>query len=1052
MSRFFIDRPIFAWVIALLIMLGGTLAIVKMPVTQYPDVAAPAVNVSGSYPGASAQTVQDSVVQVIEQQMNGLDGFRYLSSDSNADGSFSVTVTFDQGTDPDIAQVQVQNKLQAATPLLPAEVQSQGLKVAKYQINFMLVATLYSEDGRLDGDFLGDYMMANLRDPVSRTQGVGEVMNFGSQYAMRIWLNPEKLHSCQLMPSDVIAAIQAQNVQVSAGQLGALPSLEGTALNATVTGKSKYSTAGEFEQILLKVNPDGSRVRLRDVARAGLGSESYATSSEYNGQPAAAMAIRLATGANVLETSRAVKATIDRLAPFFPDGVKVAYPYETAPSVQTSLTSVGHTLIEAIVLVFLVMYLFLQNVRATLIPTLAVPVVLLGTFGVLFAFGYSINLITMFALILAIGLLVDDAIMVVENVERIMAEENIPPREATRKSMGQLQGALVGIGLVISAVFFPMAFFAGSTGIIYRQFSVTIIAAMSLSVLIAIVFTPALCAGLLKHKAHRDPATARGFFGWFNRAFLRGTRKYTAGVEGILRRKRLFAGAALGLFGAVTLLFPLLPTAFLPEEDQGRLMISIQLPDNAAADRTQKVTDEVVRYLLEDEKGVVDAAMSISGFSFAGRGQNMGMAFVNLKPYEERTGEGADAFSLVARARKRFAGITDATVMPLVPPAISELGNATGFDFFLQDQGGLGHQALLAARNQFLGLAARDPGLALVRPNGLADQPQYHLTIDEEKARTFGVNLGDLNQNLSVAWGSAYVNDFLDRGRVKKVYVQGEAGSRLAPEDFDRWHVRNRDGQMVSFAAVADGDWGLGSPKLSRYNGVESMEILGQGAAGVSSGAAMQKVEELAKQLPPGIGLSFTGLSYEERLAGGQTGQLYAISVLIIFLCLAALYESWSIPASVMLAVPLGVLGAVSANLLRGLHNDVFFQVGILTVMGLAAKNAILIVEFAKDLHEKEGLSLAGAAVGAARLRLRPILMTSLAFVFGVLPMAKASGASAASQQALGTAVVGGTLSATTLGIFFVPLFYVLAAGLFNRRRAAASTAPASETEPQPAG
>ncbi len=1047
MSGFFIDRPIFAWVIAILIMLGGVLAIVKLPVTQYPDVAAPAISVTGSYPGASAQTVQDTVVQIIEQQMNGLDGFRYISSDSSADGSFTVVITFDQGTDPDIAQVQVQNKLQLATPMLPGEVQSQGLSVAKYQVNFMAIAALYSEDGRLDSEFLGDYLISNLRDPISRTRGVGEVMGFGSQYAMRIWLDPEKLHSYQLMPSDVIAAVSNQNVQISAGQLGGLPTLGGVQLNATVAAKSKLTRAEDFEELLLKVNPDTSQVRLRDVATVALGGENYGTSAKYNGFPASALAIRMAAGANVLETTAAVKETVRRLEPFLPAGVKAAFPYETAPSVQTSISAVVHTLVEAVVLVFLIMYLFLQNFRATIIPTLAVPVVLLGTFGVLFAFGYSINVITMFAMVLAIGLLVDDAIVVVENVERLMMYEGLSPREATRKSMDQIQGALVGIGLVIGAVFFPMAFFAGSTGVIYRQFSITIIAAMGLSVVIALVFTPALCAGILRPHAHHERA---GFlFTHFNHLLLRGTEKYARGVGTLLRRKRLGAALALGLFAAVALLFPLLPTAFLPEEDQGNLLISVQLPPNASAERAGKVLDEINGYLLRDEAGVISSTMAISGFSFAGRGQNVGMIFATMKPFAERAGDAPGLSDLAGRAWRRFGAIADATIIPVIPPSIPELGNATGFDFYLQDQGRVGHKVLMNARNRFLGLAAGDPSLAMVRPNGLDDQPQYKVVIDDEKARSFGINLSDINSTMSVAWGSAYVNDFIDQGRVKKVFVQGQAAARIAPEDFGRWHVRNQAGGMVSFAALAEGRWEEGSPKLSRYNGVESLEILGQGAPGVSTGEAMRRVEELARELPPGVAVSFTGLSYEERMAGGQTGQLYVVSLLIVFLCLAALYESWSIPASVMLVVPLGVLGAVLANLARGLHNDVFFQVGLLTVIGLAAKNAILIVEFAKTLHENEGRSLAEAAVEAAKLRLRPILMTSLAFVFGVLPMALASGASAASQRALGTAVVGGTLAATALGVFFVPLFYVLVAGLNRREKTVEQPLPISEPEPE---
>ncbi|MDR0882752.1 MAG: efflux RND transporter permease subunit [Candidatus Adiutrix sp.] len=1036
MSHFFINRPIFAWVVALVIMLGGVMSIMALPVTQYPDVAAPAVYINGSFPGASAQTVQDTVVQVIEQQISGLDGFRYISSQSNSDGSFSIIVTFNQGTEPNMAQVQVQNKLALAQPMLPLDVQNQGISVGKYQVNFMILVSLYCDTGRYNERDLGNYIIANLKDPLSRTQGVGEIMQMAGQYAMRIWLNPEKLFSFQLMPADVVAAVNSQNVQVSSGQLGGLPTVKGVQLNATVIGKSKMTSVADFEDILLKVQPDGSRIRLRDVAEVELGSENYNITALYNGYPSAALAIRMASGSNVLEATRAVKATVAELEPFFPEGIKVVYPYETAPSVTASIEAVIHTLVEAIVLVFLVMYLFLQDFRATIIPTLAVPVVLLGTYAILFLFGFTINIITMMAMVLAIGLLVDDAIVVVENVERLMVDEGLPPKEATEKSMGQIQGALVGIGLVISAVFFPMAFFAGSTGVIYRQFSVTIIAAMSLSVLIAIVFTPALCATMLKpRKEHSAPKSLLlgRFLSWFNRMFFHNSQRYARGVDKVLGRKRLFVAITLGIFAAVALLFPLLPTAFLPDEDNGVIIVIFQLPPNATKERAAAVYGEVLQYIQKEEQATVKEMISISGFSFAGRGQNMGIAFVKGRDFAERKGSGLSMFDLAGRAMRRFAAIKDASIYALVPPPISELGNATGFDFFLMDRSGLGHQALMDARNQLLGAAAQEPTLTMVRPNGLGDQPQYKIEIDDEKARSLSTSLADINSTMSVAWGGAYINDFIDRGRVKKVFVQGAADSRVAPEDFNRWHVRNANGQMVPFSAFSEGEWIMGSPKLERYNGVPAMEILGQPIAGISSGDAMATVEKIGRQLPPGVDVSFTGLSFEERLAGAQSAKLYAISLLIVFLCLAALYESWSIPVSVMLIVPMGVLGAVAANLIRGLNNDVFFQVGLLTIIGLSAKNAILIVEFAKDLHDKEGRTLMAAAVEAAKLRFRPILMTSLAFVFGVLPMAKASGASSASQHALGTTVVGGTLSATCLAVFFVPLFYVMVAGLFHK-------------------
>ncbi|THF63674.1 efflux RND transporter permease subunit [Pseudothauera nasutitermitis] len=1040
MSRFFIDRPIFAWVVAIVIMLAGTLAILALPVNQYPNVAPPAVSVSVTYPGASAQTVQDTVVQVIEQQLNGLDGLRYISSASNADGSMEIIVTFEQGTDPDIAQVQVQNKLQLATPMLPQEVQQQGIRVAKYQQNFMLVVGLVSEDGSLSNFDLSDYIVSNLQDPVSRTKGVGDFMVFGSAYAMRIWLDPAKLNSYQLTPPDVLAAIRAQNVQVSAGQLGGLPTRDKVQLNATVLGKTRMKSAAEFENILLKVDASGAQVRLKDVAEVGLGAQNFSIAGNYNGHPSSGIALRLATGANVLDTIENVRETLAGLEPYFPAGVKVVYPYDTSPVVTASIQSVVVTLFEAIVLVFLVMYLFLQNFRATLVPTLAVPVVLLGTFGVLFAAGFTINILTMFAMVLAIGLLVDDAIVVVENVERIMHEEGLPAKEATKKSMGQITGALVGIGLVISAVFVPMAFLGGSTGVIYRQFSITIAAAMTLSVLVAIVFTPALCATILRQK-DVEAGEQNRFFRWFNHVFNASADGYERGVSGILGRKKRF----LVLYGIMVVvlgvLFMRLPTAFLPEEDQGMMLVQVQMPPNTSAERTEAVLAEVRDYLLQDEAAAVESVMTVRGFNFAGRGQNSGIAFVSLKPFDARNAPALRVQALAGRAFARFSAIKDGTVIPIVPPSIMELGNATGFDLYLQDNGGVGHETLMAARNQLLGMAAQEPGLQLVRPNGLSDEPQYQIVIDDEKARAHQVSIADINDTLSVAWGSAYVNDFIDRGRVKRVYVQGQTDARLAPEDFDQWYVRNAEGRMVPFSAFASGHWTFGSPKLERYNGVSAVQILGQAAPGYSSGEAMATMERLARQLPPGVGLAFSGLSYEERLAGEQSTFTLVFSLVVVFLCLAALYESWSIPFSVILVVPVGILGAVMATLGRGLSNDVFFQIGMITTMGLAAKNAILIVEFARELHEKEGLSLFDAAVQAARMRLRPIIMTSLAFVMGVLPLAIASGASSGSQHAIGTSVVGGTLAGTFLAIFFVPLFFFVVASLF-KKDAAPATAP----------
>ncbi|WP_455925401.1 efflux RND transporter permease subunit [Pseudomonas putida] len=1044
MANFFINRPIFAWVVAIVIMLAGGLAILKLPVNQYPNIAAPAVNITVTYPGASAQTVQDTVVQVIEQQLNNLDGLRYMSSESNSDGSTNITVTFDQGTNPDIAQVQVQNKLQLATPLLPEEVQRQGLRVAKYQVNFMLIVGLYSEDGSMDDFDIGNYIASNLKDPVLRTKGVGDYLMLGAQYAMRIWVDPEKLVSYQLTPQDVIDAVSSENVQVSSGSLGGLPTHKGVQLNATILGKSRMTTAEEFREILLKVNPDGSQVRVKEVAEVGLGAENFSISGTYNGKPAAALALRLATGANLLDTVKAVRKTVADLQPYMPKGLKVVFPYDTSPVVGASIHEVVKTLFEGIVLVFLVMYLFMQNLRATLIPTLAVPVVLLGTFGVLSAFGFTINTLTMFGMVLAIGLLVDDAIVVVENVERVMVEDHLSPKAATQKSMGQIQGALVGIAMVLSAVFVPMAFFGGATGIIYRQFSVTIVSAMALSVLVAMVFTPALCATLLKPVSH-DHHHKKGFFGWFNRTFERGADRYQGGVAAIARRKGLFLLVWAGIVAGVVFLFPRIPTAFLPDEDQGTMVVQVQMPPNTAAGRTQVVLDQVRDYLLNDERGIIESAYTVNGFNFAGRGQNSGMLFIGLKPWEAREGGDTSIFSLATRLQKMGSAIKDGTVVAIVPPAILELGNAKGFDLYLQDNTGLGHEQLMQARDKFLQLAAQNPLLRNVRPNGLSDEPQYKVVIDDEKARALQVSIADINQTMTSAWGSSYVNDFVDRGRVKKVYVQGQIDSRISPQDFDKWYVRNNKGEMVKFSAFASGYWTYGSPKLERYNGIPAVEIQGEPALGHSTGEAMAEAEKIVAQLPSGIGIQFTGISYEERSAGSQAPALYAISLLIVFLCLAALYESWSVPVAVIMVVPLGVIGAVIATLARGLSNDVFFQVGLLTTVGLSAKNAILIIEFAKALHEEHGKPLLEAAVEAARLRLRPIIMTSLAFMLGVLPLAISNGAGSGSQHSIGTGVVGGMVTATFLAVFFVPMFFVVICNLFSKKAAPQSQALVGE-------
>nr|AXL05078.1 multidrug efflux pump subunit AcrB [Aeromonas hydrophila] len=1032
MARFFIDRPIFAWVIALVIMLAGSLAIIKLPVAQYPSIAPPAVGISASYPGASAKTVEDSVTQIIEQNMTGLDHLLYMSSQSDSAGRVSVTLTFQPGTDPDIAQVQVQNKLQQAMSLLPQEVQQQGIRVQKTSSSFLMVAAFISSDGSMNNDDLADYVVSNIKEPLSRLDGVGDITLFGSQYSMRVWLDPNKLNRVQMTPGDVQAAIKAQNAQVAFGKLGGTPSVEDQQFTATIMGQTRLSTVEQFNDILLRVNQDGSKVRLKDVARVELAGESYDADALYNGQSTAAVAIKLATGANALDTAEKVRAKLNELSDYFPANMEIVYPYDTTPFVKISIEEVVQTLIEAIFLVFCVMYLFLQNFRATLIPTIAVPVVLLGTFGVMAAFGFSINTLTMFGMVLAIGLLVDDAIVVVENVERLMSEEDLSPLEATRKSMTQITGALVGIALVLSAVFVPMAFFGGSTGAIYRQFSLTIVSAMVLSVLVALILTPALCATLLKPMKHGEFGAKRGFFGWFNRAFDAGTNRYQSGVRKVIKqgvRYSLIYGAMLAV---LAVLFMRMPTSFLPEEDQGVIMSMVQLPVGATKQRTEVVLADMRDYFLKNEKENVDSVLTVSGFSFAGSGQNAGMAFIKLKDWSERKSPDRSANAIIGRAMGYLFSIKEAQVFAFNLPPIPELGTATGFDFFLQDRGGIGHDKLMAARNQLLGMAAQDPTLVRVRPNGMEDTPQLDIKIDYEKALAQGLSIADINNTLATAWGSSYVNDFVDRGRIKKVYMQADAPFRMNPEDLKLWYVRNSAGQMVPFSAFASTEWSFGSPRLERYNGVPAMEIVGEAAPGKSTGDAMAAIEQMVKQLPEGVGIEWTGLSFQERQAGSQASALYAISLLVVFLCLAALYESWSIPFSVMLVVPLGVLGAIVAATLRGLENDVYFQVGLLTTIGLSAKNAILIVEFAKELYDK-GMGLGEAVVEAARLRLRPILMTSLAFILGVLPLVISSGAGASSRNAIGTGVMGGMISATVLAIFFVPLFFVLVMRYFTK-------------------
>ncbi|EGP1376918.1 efflux RND transporter permease subunit [Salmonella enterica] len=1034
MANFFIRRPIFSWVLAIILMMAGALAIMQLPVAQYPTIAPPAVSISATYPGADAQTVQDTVTQVIEQNMNGIDNLMYMSSTSDSAGSVTITLTFQSGTDPDIAQVQVQNKLQLATPLLPQEVQQQGISVEKSSSSFLMVAGFVSDNPNTTQDDISDYVASNIKDSISRLNGVGDVQLFGAQYAMRIWLDANLLNKYQLTPVDVINQLKVQNDQIAAGQLGGTPALPGQQLNTSIIAQTRLKDPEEFGKVTLRVNTDGSVVHLKDVARIELGGENYNVVARINGKPASGLGIKLATGANALDTATAIKAKLAELQPFFPQGMKVVYPYDTTPFVKISIHEVVKTLFEAIILVFLVMYLFLQNIRATLIPTIAVPVVLLGTFAVLAAFGYSINTLTMFGMVLAIGLLVDDAIVVVENVERVMMEDNLSPREATEKSMSQIQGALVGIAMVLSAVFIPMAFFGGSTGAIYRQFSITIVSAMALSVLVALILTPALCATLLKPVSAEHHEKKSGFFGWFNTRFDHSVNHYTNSVSGIVRNTGRYLIIYLLIVVGMAVLFLRLPTSFLPEEDQGVFLTMIQLPSGATQERTQKVLDQVTHYYLNNEKANVESVFTVNGFSFSGQGQNSGMAFVSLKPWEERNGEENSVEAVIARATRAFSQIRDGLVFPFNMPAIVELGTATGFDFELIDQGGLGHDALTKARNQLLGMVAKHPDLLVrVRPNGLEDTPQFKLDVDQEKAQALGVSLSDINETISAALGGYYVNDFIDRGRVKKVYVQADAQFRMLPGDINNLYVRSANGEMVPFSTFSSARWIYGSPRLERYNGMPSMELLGEAAPGRSTGEAMSLMENLASQLPNGIGYDWTGMSYQERLSGNQAPALYAISLIVVFLCLAALYESWSIPFSVMLVVPLGVVGALLAASLRGLNNDVYFQVGLLTTIGLSAKNAILIVEFAKDLMEKEGRGLIEATLEASRMRLRPILMTSLAFILGVMPLVISRGAGSGAQNAVGTGVMGGMLTATLLAIFFVPVFFVVVKRRFNR-------------------
>ncbi|KGB82887.1 multidrug transporter [Rhodovulum sp. NI22] len=1029
MARFFIDRPVFAWVISIIIMGIGALSIFSLPISQYPPIAPPSVRISAVYPGASAETVANTVTQVIEQQMTGLDGMRYISSSSTSAGTAQITLTFETGTDPDIAQVQVQNKLAQATPLLPETVQRQGVSVQKATSSFLMVIALISDDGTLEQVDLSDYLNTNLVDEFSRIDGVGGVQVFGAQYAMRIWLDPSKLAAFELTPSDVVAAVASQNAQISAGAFGTLPTVEGQKLNATITAQSLLSTPDDFEQIVLRAETDGGLVLVKDVARVEIGAENYNTLARFNGNPSSGMAIQLATGANALDTAERVKERIEEFAEFFPEGVSYVIPYDTTPFVEISIHEVVKTLFEAIVLVFFVMLLFLQNLRATLIPTLAVPVVLLGTFGILAVAGFTINTLTMLAMVLAIGLLVDDAIVVVENVERIMEEEGLGPKEATYKSMGQITGALIGIALVLSAVFVPMAFFGGSTGVIYQQFSITIVSAMTLSVVVALTLTPALCATLLRPKdAHHGK---RGPFGWFNTGFDKLLGGYAASVGYIITRPVRIGILYLGVIVAMGWLYVNTPTGFLPDEDQGILLTLIQGPTGATIDRTVAVVEQVEAHFHDTEGDSVESTFGVGGFSFAGQGQNMGLAFIRLKDWSEREDPEQNVQAIAGRAAGAFQQIRDARVFPIVPPAVTELGNVSGFDFYLQARNGQSHEQLLEARNMLLGMASQSELIGSARPNGLEDAAQFNLNIDWRAAGAMGLSATDVGNLLSVAWAGRYVNDFLDQGRIKRVYVQGEADGRATPADIERWWIRNNSGGLVPFSNFSEGDWQFGPQGVARYNGVPAMQVQGTPAAGVTTGEAMAEIERLATQLPPGFALAWTGLSLEERESGNQAPMLYALSLAAVFLCLAALYESWAIPFAVMMAMPTGVLGALIGAKLGGFENGVFFQVGLLTVVGLTGKNAILIVEFARE-RVTAGESLYEAVKTAARQRFRPIIMTSMAFSLGVFPLVISTGAGAGGRNAIGAGVFSGTITGTVLSVLFVPLFFVMVRRLFR--------------------
>ncbi len=1029
MAQFFIDRPIFAWVIALFILVIGGVAITQLPVAQYPPVAPPSIVVNVAYPGASAQTLEDSVIAVIEREMNGSPGLAYFESVAQADGSGSITLSFEPGTNPDLAQVDVQNRLSRATPRLPQAVTQQGVRVDKANPNFLLFIVLSSEKGALDPVALGDYASRNVLPEMQRVVGVGQAQLFGTERAMRIWIDPTRLVGYKLSAADVNAAIAAQNAQVSSGTIGDLPNTADQGIFATVVVKGQRETAAQFGEIVLRANADGSTVRLRDVARIELGAQSYGVRTRLNGEPSSGIGIQLAPSANALQTAKAIKKRLEELRPYFPAGVKATIPYDSSTFISISISQVVETLIEAVILVFLVMYLFLQNIRYTIIPTLVVPIALLGSFAALLALGFSINVLTMFGMVLVIGIVVDDAIVVVENVERIMSTEGLPPLEATRKAMGQISGAIVGVTVVLISVFVPLAFFSGAVGNIYRQFSAVMVTAVAFSAFLALSLTPALCATLLKPVEAGHHHAKGGFFGWFNRGFTRTAKTYEGWVARILRRAGRYMVIYAAIIGAVIVLFGRLPTSFIPNEDQGNILVNVQLPPGATQNRTLAVMQQVEQYMLAQPE--VANMVTVMGFSFSGSGQNAGLGFVSLKDWSERKDPANSAQALVGRAFGALGRIRDAIIFPVSPPAIRDLGRANGFAMRLQDRGGNGRAALLAARGQLLGAAQKSPLLVAVRPDGLEDASQLQLDIDRDKAAALGVGFAAINSALSTALGSSYVNDFPNAGRLQRVVVQADAPARMQPEDLLRINALNSAGTAVPLSAFASTRWVTGPMQTVRYNGYPTLRIAGEPAPGVSSGAAIAEMERLAAALPPGFAYEWTGLSREEKLSGSTALILFAFSLLSVFLCLAALYESWSIPLAVILVVPLGVLGVILGANVRGLENDVFFKVGLITIIGLSAKNAVLIIEFAKDLAA-QGRDVVDAVLEAAHLRFRPIIMTSMAFILGVLPLVLASGAGKASQHSIGTGVLGGMLSATALAVFFVPVFFVVVRRIFK--------------------